>query len=107
METITEIKAQFTKWESGTNWVSGTVGKYTFESKLFDEGSTFGIKNGRVSKLSIYDESVRMEKKDFFAACIVNYDRGWDMKPKKEFKPYYNAIMELLENSPKDRFTNE
>lgn len=106
METTT-IKAEFTKWVIGENWVGGNVGKYRFQSKLFDEGSTFGIENGRVSKLAIWDEQVRQEKKNFFAGCLVNYDRGWDKEPTEEFKPYYHAVMELLENAPKDRFENE
>lgn len=95
------MKAEFTKFNKGENWVNGKVGQYEFEAKLFDEGSSFGINDGRVSKLSIYDEKVRQEKMNFFAACIVNYDRGWDIKPKKEHKEYFNAVMELLENAPK------
>lgn len=106
METLNEIKAVFTNWKKGENWVHGTVGKYTFESKLFDEVSTFGIQNGRVSKLSIYDDKLRQENRDFLASCIVNYDRGWDIRPSKENKPYFKAVMKLLENSPKDRFTD-
>ena len=77
------------------------IGKYNFNAKLFNEGSTFGIKDGRVSKLSIWDEEIWKKEDNFFKACIVNYDRGWDIKPKKEFKPYFNAVMELLENAPK------
>ena len=99
-----EITANFTKWIKGENWVSGTVGKYQFESKLFDEGSLFGINNGRVSKLSIWDQEISKRDGSFFAGCIVNYDRGWDIEPTEENKPYYDAVMELLENSPKDRF---
>jgi hypothetical protein len=95
------MKAEFIKFNKGENWVSGTIDKYQFEAKIFDEGSTYGINNSRVSKLSIYDEKVRQEKSNFFAACIVNYDRGWDIKPKKKHMEYFNAVMELLENAPK------
>ena len=97
----TEIKAEFTQFDSRSNLVKGKVNQYTFEAKLFDEGSTSGINNGRVSKLAIFDEVIRQEKQDFFASCIVNYYRGWDIKPKKENKPYFDKVMELLENSPK------
>lgn len=95
------LKAEFTKFDNTSQWVSGKIGNYVFDAKLFDQSSTFGIKNGRVSKLSIYDEMVRQEKKDFFAASIVNYDRGWDIKPTKENKPIFEAVMQLLEESPK------
>jgi len=74
-----------------SSWVSGTVGKYTFSAKLFDTGSVFGINNGRVSKLAIWDG------RNF----IVNYDRGWDIYPRKRHEQYYNPVMDLLENSPK------
>lgn len=97
---ITE-EAQFTKFESGTNWCEGKIGKYNFQAKLFDEASTFGIKNGRVSILSIWDEEIRQKEQNFFKGCIVHYDRGWNIKPKKEVKPFFYAVMTLLENAPK------
>lgn len=95
------IQAAFTKFNNADAWVDGTVGQYRFQAKLFDEGSTFGINNGRVSKLAIWDEEIRQEKQNFFAGCIVNYDRGWDIKPKKTLKPFYDAVMSLLETAPK------
>lgn len=94
------IEAIFTEFESNTNWCEGTVGKYTFQAKLFDVGSEYGIDEGRVSKLSIWDQKVREEKSDFLASCIINYDRGWDIKPNKNSKPYYEEVMKLLENAP-------
>ena len=39
--------------------------------KAYDEGSEFGIDDGRISKLSIYIDN----------ALVVNYDRGWDIEP--------------------------
>jgi len=101
---VNTLQAVFTRWENGNNWVSGTIGEWTFSSKLFDEPSTFGINDGRVSKLSIYNDKLRLEKQDFFASAIVNYDRGWDIEPKEEHLPVFNAVMELLENAPKTRF---
>lgn len=98
---IESENAYFTRFESGTNWCDGKVGKYNFQAKLFDEGSTFGIENGRVSKLSIWDEEKRQKEQNFCNACVVNYDRGWDIKPSNEIKPYFDAVMTLLENSPK------
>ncbi len=93
--------AIFTKFESGTNWCDGKVGKYNFQAKLFDVGSEFGIEGGRVSKLSIWDEEVRIEKQNFLESCIVNYDRGWDIQPRPEIKTYFDSVMSLLENAPK------
>ena len=98
------MEAIFTKFDNESNWVKGEIGKYTFSAKLFNEGSTYGINDGRVSKLSIYDEKVRREKSNFFASCIVNYDRGWDIEPSEENMEVFEAVMELLENSPERDF---
>ncbi len=87
------MKAEFTSFNSDSNWVEGTVDKYQFQAKLFDIGSNHGINNGRVSKLTIWNEKSNVH--------IVHYSRGWDIKPKAEYKEYFNAVMELLENSPK------
>lgn len=86
------IEAKFTQFDNTDQWVSGKADGYLFHAKLFDVGSPFGINNGRVSKLSIAKDGCPM---------VVNYDRGWDIKPTKEVRPYYRAIMKLLENSPK------
>lgn len=96
-------KAIFTKFEPNTNWCDGKIGPYNFQAKLFDEGSIFGIENGRVSKLFIWDQKVREAKQDFTGACVIIYDRGWDESKQvtDELKPYFDAVMELLENAPK------
>jgi hypothetical protein len=60
-----------------TLWREGEikVGKssYRYCAKVYDEGSEWGINAGRVSKLWI--------SKDGKTVC--NYDRGWDIEPKK------------------------
>lgn len=97
------IKTEFTEFTNTTNWVKGVVYTkdriYEFEAKLFDEGSEYGIKDGRVSKLQIWDVDIRREL-DLNYATIVNYDRGWDVRPGAN-RPVFKAVMELLENSPK------
>ena len=73
-------------------WIVGSVvcnGKqYSVSGKVYLEGSKFGIDNGPISKLWIKD----MEK----SKVIVNYDRGWDVKPTDENKNLYEAIKKLL-----------
>ena len=86
------MTAELTDFTTESNWVKGKVGDdYWFEAKLYDSGSSFGIDDGRVSKLRIR----------YKGGDVVNYDRGWDIRPTKTHKPAYNAIMSLLENSPK------
>ena len=65
------------------NWLKGNHGKYHFEAKVFDTGSHYGIDGGRVSKLMIWDVEIRQQTGNLMKACIVNYDRGWDIKPEK------------------------
>ena len=63
------------------NWVIGTLehrGKtYNFQAKIFAEPSSFGINDGRISKLSILNG-----KKWRSDTEIFNYDRGYDFGKK-------------------------
>lgn len=86
-------EAYFTEFKKDSNWVHGKIENYDFEAKLFDEDSIFGINKGRVSKLHVWDKKTNKD--------IITYDRGWDIKPNKDTKSYFDAIMMLLENSPK------
>lgn len=52
-----------------SGWLKGTYNQFEFSAKVFSEGSSFGINQGRVSKLFI------TEKKE----VVFNYDRGVDM----------------------------
>lgn len=45
--------------------------KYIAYIKQYDEGSQYGIDGGRISKLQIKEGD----------KTVVNYDRGWDIKP--------------------------
>lgn len=100
------MKIKFTSFVKGDNWVSAKVndGEYTVSSKLFDEGSTFGINDGRVSKLSIRETS-KINELNWFDGCIVNYDRGWDIEPQTDKeKEVFEAVLNFLESAPKTRF---
>ena len=65
------MKAFFTSFSEDDNWVKGTVETYCFEAKLFDDSSTFGIDNGRVSKLSIWDEKIRNKLCNFLKHVLL------------------------------------
>lgn len=56
-------------WTKGRITIEGT--EYTYCIKHFEEGSIYGINEGRISKLNI-----KAGDRD-----VVNYDRGWDVKP--------------------------
>lgn len=93
------MKIHFTEFPMDSNWVKGTVhdGLYSFEAKLFDENSTYGIDDGKVSKLSISYGS----RWTGFDNCFVNYDRGWDIEPETEEEhDVFIAVLDFLEDAP-------
>lgn len=56
-------------WKQGGIRVNKS--KFLYSIKVFEEGSSFGINGGKISKLTIK----RNDK------VVCNYDRGWDIKP--------------------------
>ena len=62
---------------------------YHINVKHFEEPSKYGIQNGRISKLWIREEG-EIEP-------LVNYDRGWDKRPRtKAAKAIYKEIIEMF-----------
>lgn len=83
------------------NWVEGTIEGFRFQAKVFNEGSEYGINEGRVSKLMVWDEAKRQANQDIFKASILNYDRGWDIEPGGTHdKGILEAVLDCLENMP-------
>ena len=86
-------KITFTSFPANTNYTEGKTDTCKFYAKLFDEPSEYGIKEGRVSKLTI-----KMND----GTVIVNFDRGWDIRPKTaESKKIFKEVLTFLENAPK------
>ena len=70
-------------WSKGTLEINGTT--VTWSVKHFEEGSEYGIDGGRISKMTI-----KVGTKD-----IVNYDRGWDIKPSDDISIFaFKFLME-------------
>lgn len=62
-------------WHDGTITVQDKNGKkveITYTAKIYDEGSMYGINEGRISKLTLKQGK----------ETVANYDRGWDIPPK-------------------------
>ena len=53
-------------------WKHGEYNGFSWCIKVFDEGSRFGINNGKISKLWIQKKQNKEE--------VANYDRGWDIE---------------------------
>jgi hypothetical protein len=77
-------------WKEGTIGipVSGTkeVKIAHFWAKVYDEGSEYGIDEGRISKLTVKIDGV----------TVINYDRGWDIKPDEDDEVAQIALAILL-----------
>ena len=84
IKSIKNLKNPFEgygQWREAIIENKGKEYKVTF--KQFDEGSKFGINNGRISKLTI-----TIDKK-----ILANYDRDWDIEPTDEET---KAVLEIL-----------
>ena len=69
-------------WQAGTETINGH--KLKWSAKVYDEGSAYGIKGGRISKLGISQDG----------KVVCNYDRGWDVRPQTpEAKQVYNMLL--------------
>ena len=71
----------FGQWKEAIVENKGKEYKVTF--KQFEEGSEFGINEGRISKLTINCDKEK----------LANYDRGWDIEPADEDT---KAVLEVI-----------
>lgn len=83
-----KIKTDLHNDKSNPVWIVGDISidnkTYRVNAKVFLEDSEFGIENGPVSKLWIADSN---------GNWIINYDRGWDVKPTAETEEIYNIAL--------------
>lgn len=59
-------------------WITVIIEGRWVQAKVFNEPSTFGINNGRVSKCTIGKTDARDPTRDYFSQLDYNYDRGLD-----------------------------
>lgn len=79
-------------WKKGALAVetSGGITVISYEIKVFDQGSIYGINGGRISKLWLADDETGL--------TLASYDRGWDIQPCNEAAE--SAVAHLLELYP-------
>ena len=75
-------------WSEGIIASPATGEKYKYWVKHYEEESeVHGINGGKISKLTICKLGEYQN--------LVNFDRGWDVKPKtKELKTVYEIILQ-------------
>ena len=65
-------------------WTQLIINGFKVTLKHFEEPSEYGINGGRISKLDI-----RKNNK-----CLLNFDRGWDIKPTdKDSIAIFNKVL--------------
>ncbi len=81
-----------------TGWITAIIQGRWVQAKVYDEPSTFGINNGRVSKLAVGKTRTRDSSRDFFDQMCYNYDRGLDFD--RSSPGLINKIVAELEKLP-------
>lgn len=89
---------------SDTGWITAEIEGRWVQAKVYDEPSSYGINNGRVSKLAVGKESFRDSNKPFFDQMCYNYDRGldFDNAPKGLIDKIVNQLEQLPKLFPQD-----
>ena len=83
--TTHDIKKAMNTWTLATATIDGKT--YRIRMVRFDEPSMYGIRSGRISKLFVAGANADHN-------IVINYDRGWDIRPKTaETKALLAAIV--------------
>ena len=64
-------------------WYEGYLDGYHYQAKVYDEGSIYGINEGRISKLWMSRDG----------RTVASYDRGWDIHPDAEAQAAFEKII--------------
>jgi len=81
--------------DSENGWITCVINGRWIEAKVYDEPSTYGVNNGRVSKLSIAKTHNRDMSSNYIDQLDYNYDRGLDFSNLDE--AFVNDIILQLE----------
>lgn len=82
-------------------WITAIIEDRWVQAKVYDEPSTYGINNGRVSKLVISKTNTRDPSIIFFEQMDYNYVRGLDFKRRTLPVVIFRKIFASLEALPK------
>jgi len=87
-------------WKKGTLEHGGK--RYSYEAKVYEEGSEYGINGGRVSKLHVKAADGDWSK------SVIEYDRGWSIQPSSEHRPLLDKLLQLYNAAdPDDAYQGE
>lgn len=84
-----------------TGWVTAVINGRWVQAKVYDEPSTYGVRDCRVSKLCVGLGDTRNTNANFFKQMAYSYDRGLDFHNKKSLKTAeLSAILDVLNSIP-------
>jgi len=81
-----------------SGWITAIIEGRWVQAKVYDLPSTYGVNDGRVSKISIGKTRYRDSTQNFFEQMCFHYDRGLDFDEAPE--GLVDKIVAELENLP-------
>src|SRR5210317_1439294 len=88
-----------------TGWIDLVVNDRWVQAKVYDERSTYGVRDCRVSKLSVAKYGVRLlgieSGLNFFENLDYHYDRGLDFHNEDLSQKELDSILDYLNDLPK------
>ena len=90
--------------DSSGDWVTAVIDGHWVQAKVFGDPSTFGVNDGRVSKLSIGKMDFRYKDKNFFNQMCYNYDRGLEFDDSEKYGVDVDSVVKKLNEYAKNRF---
>lgn len=104
------MQVEILKPHRDTAWIDLVVNDRWVQAKVYDEPSTYGVNDCRVSKLCVAKKGIRLlglaSGIPFFDGLDYNYDRGLDFHNDGLPQEELDAILEWLNNLPK-KFEDE
>lgn len=90
------LQVHIDKVDDDSQWITGYIGDGTYEfyAKVDDEPNNQAVLKGRIIKLVIKRGNVKekINEEEFWNDVVVNYDRGWIIKPEQK-NSSHNEIM--------------
>ncbi len=84
-----------------SGWITAVVEGHWLQAKVYDLPSCYGVRQCRVSKLSISKTDNRNPNLPYFEQMAYNYDRGLDFHNKRSLKTAkLNKILDVLNALP-------
>ena len=88
--------------EYSGQWLTAVINGHWVQAKLYKDPSSYGVNDGRVSKLSIGKADYRINNKNFFDQMCYHYDRGLDFDKSDKYGVDVDDIVNKLNDYAKE-----